>query len=317
MQQEMEYIYQVYLERNFSKAAEKLYISQPALSMAVKKVEDQIGMPIFDRSARPLTLTAAGEAYIAHIRESGYLEAELKQQLQDIKCAETGHICLGGSHYLNAYILPEVIAEFSEKHQGIEIELFEASSAVLAGLLAERKLDLTFNCNPNFMMDFERYPAFTDHVLLTIPHRIAVERKLDQYELTADDIAQGRHLAEDCPRISLNSLKDMDFIILSKGNNLRDRSLKMFEEAGFEPRIRMELSQLVTAYHLAAAGIGATFVSDRLVNANNPELCYFKLNSEHTTRQFYTLLPTRKYTSVAVCTFIRFFTEYMNRKENG
>lgn len=59
MQLEMEYIYQVYLERSFSKATEKLYISQPALSMAVKKIGAQIGMPIFDRSSRSLSLTVS------------------------------------------------------------------------------------------------------------------------------------------------------------------------------------------------------------------------------------------------------------------
>ena len=62
MQQEMEYIFEVYKEKNFTRAAEKLFITQPALSMAVQKVEERLGMPVFDRSTKPLSLTEAGEA---------------------------------------------------------------------------------------------------------------------------------------------------------------------------------------------------------------------------------------------------------------
>ena len=63
MQLEMRYVYQIYLDGSFSKAAKSLYITQPALSMAIQKVEADIGMPIFDRSTRPLTLTHAGHIY--------------------------------------------------------------------------------------------------------------------------------------------------------------------------------------------------------------------------------------------------------------
>lgn len=67
MQQDFQYIYQVYLDGSFSKAAEHLYLTQPALSIAIQKIENSIGMPLFDRSRRPLQLTAAGEAYIQSI----------------------------------------------------------------------------------------------------------------------------------------------------------------------------------------------------------------------------------------------------------
>ena len=312
MQQDLEYIYQVYLDRNFSKAAEKLYISQPALSTAIKKIEDQIGMPIFDRSTRPLQLTAAGEAYIEYIRQIHSLKRELDIQLQDIRDAEIGHICMGGSHYLNAYILPRMLREFSEKYPGITIDIREESSATLSEWLEEQKLDLTFNCNVNFMKDFERYPAFEDHVLLAVPKNITENEGLEDKALTAVDIAEGRHLNPDCPMVDLGSFRHQDYIILTQGNNLRDRSMQLFQEAEFVPRIRIELSQLVTAYHMADAGMGLTFISDRLVVPGEDHLNYYKLNSTLTTRQFYILLPKRHYTSIAVKKFIEFFTEHIN-----
>ena len=129
--------------------------------------------------------------------------------------------------------------------------------------------------------------------------------------LSAGQVREGRHLEADCPSVPLAQLKSLPFILLTKGNNLYERSVRMFEEAGFEPSTKMKLSQLVTAFHLADAGIGATFVSDRLPLSAMRGLNYYKIDSSLTTRQFYILLPKRKYVSTAVRKFIDFFIDRM------
>lgn len=306
MQTEMEYVYRVYQEKSFSKAAESLFLTQPALSMAIRKVEDSLGMPIFDRSIRPMGLTPAGEAYIAYIEHCYYLEQEFHQQMQDIREVNTGSVRVGGSHYINAYILPSILSGFTREHPRIQIDLVESSSAVLSQMLGRREVDITFNCNPKFMEDFERYPAFEDHLLLAVPKALSINEKHAGSSLTADDVAGGRHLRPDCPCVSLDAFRSLDFILLNSGNNLHDRAKQLFQEAGFHPNIKMELSQLVTAYHLAEASLGAAFVSDRLVLHGENNLCYYKLDSALTTRMFYMLLPNRKYTSNAVRAFVDF-----------
>ena len=316
MQQEMEYIFEVYKEKNFTRAAEKLFITQPALSMAVQKVEERLGMPIFDRSTRPLSLTEAGEAYLQHILNVRQLEIQLEQQIQDIRDLETGRITMGGSHYLNAYILPPVLAEFEEKYPGIDIQMEEASSAELSEKLQKQEIDLTFHCSPDFIRDFERYPAFCDHILLAVPKTMDIGDA--SKVLCAGQVKGGRHLEADCPSVPLAQVKGLPFILLTKGNNLYERSVRMFEEAGFEPSTKMKLSQLVTACHLADAGIGATFVSDRLPLSTMRGLNYYKIDSSLTTRQFYILfyilLPKRKYVSAAVRKFIDFFIYRMTEQ---
>lgn len=306
MQLEMEYVYRVYQEKSFTKAAEALYLTQPALSMAIRKVEDSLGMPIFDRTVRPLGLTPAGEAYIDYIRQTQYLEQEMQQHMQDIREVNTGSIRIGGSHYINAYILPEILSGFSLLYSGVQIELMESSSALLSQMLDRRELDITFNCNPRFMQDFERYPAFVDHILLAVPKSHPVNLRYGEDCLDASDIVNKKHLHPDCPCVSLEAFRELEFILLNQGNNLHDRAIQLFQEAGFSPKIKMELSQLVTAYHLADASLGATFVSDRLVSSTANNLKYYKLDSDLTIRMFYMLLPKRKYTSQAVRTFIRY-----------
>ena len=311
MQQEFKYVYQVYLDGSFSRAAEHLYLTQPALSIAIQKIEQSIGMPLFDRSQRPLALTAAGEIYIDMIRKTLYLEQEAKQHLEDIKNLTTGHLCLGGSHYLNAYILPEILSSFTKAYPGIEIELVEHSSAQLSQMLSDRKLDLTFNCDPKFLMNFKRYPAFFDHILLAVPQEAPVNEAAGRAALSAAQIIEKAHLRRDCPTVALNLFNSLEFILLNEGNNLYDRCVQLFEKAGFTPTVKLKVSQLVTAWHLAEHQMAATFISDRLVTSPVSRLLYYKLDSDLTSRLFYMLLPDRDYTSAAVQTFIRFFSTEM------
>ena len=84
MQPEMKYIYTVYQCGSFSKAAEKLFLTQPALSISVQKVEHEVGMPLFNRDKKPLELTEAGMIYIQKIEQIQHLEQELAMQLNDL-----------------------------------------------------------------------------------------------------------------------------------------------------------------------------------------------------------------------------------------
>jgi DNA-binding transcriptional LysR family regulator len=307
MQQDFLYILKVYEEGSFSKAAEKLFLTQPALSIAIQRIENAIGMPLFDRTRRPLQPTPAGKIYIDMIRKMNDLEQDLNQQIQDIRELNTGHLKIGGSHYLNAYILPSVLTSFSQAYPGIEIEMIENSSDKLSILLAERQLDLTFSCNPDFMRDFEKYPAFYDHILLAIPVSNPLHNKVPEAMLTSSDIINGRHLEDHCPDVSLDQFHDLEYILLTPGNNLHDRCLQMFQQAGFTPKIKLMLSQLVTAYHMADSGYAAAFVSDLLIHSPTNQLVFYKLRSDLINRLFYILLPNRIYTSHAAKMFIQHF----------
>ena len=95
---EMLYVYTIWQQGSFSKAAEKLYLTQPTLSMAIRKLEKELGVPLFDRKHHPLKLTEAGEIYLDTARKIRQLEREQTQKLQDIQNLVTGTIRLGGTH---------------------------------------------------------------------------------------------------------------------------------------------------------------------------------------------------------------------------
>ena len=315
MEQEMRYIWQVWQEGSFSRAAEKLYMTQPALSIAVKRVEAGLGAELFDRSRHPLELTQAGQAYIETIRRVRYLEEELERQIEDLRGLQTGKIRVGGTHYINCYLLAGAMAEFAAAWPGVEIELTEASSADLAAALARRELDLIFNCDPELVARFEHRPAFYDHLLLAVHEQTALPEELLQKALTAGDILEGVHLREDTARVPLSEFKELSYILLGPGNNLYDRGREMFREAGFTPHIKMMVSQLVTSFRLADNGLGAAFVSDRLIRTPSSHLRFFRLEAPQATRLFYLLRPERSYTPVAVRTFADFAVEQIRRAD--
>lgn len=313
MRQDMHYVYQVYIEGSFSKAAEKLYLTQPALSIAIQKIEAAAGMPLFDRSSRPLKLTPAGQIYIDTIQKTQWLEQEMEQRLEDVRGLQVGSVRMGGSHYLNAYILPDILKSFGERYPHIQLQLLEHSSAQLTQMLAERQLDLTFNCNEALSEHFERYLAFSDRILLAVPKEHPVNQAHAAAALSAADVCAGRHLAPDCPTVALQDFAELEFILMSQNNNLHDRCYALFQEAGVVPKVRLELSQLVTAYHLASHAVAATFVSDRMGADPRDNLCYYKLDAKLTERLFYILLPKRSYTSLATRAFVEHFQAHMRR----
>lgn len=313
MTPEMQYIYTIYQEGSFSKAAEKLYLTQPALSIAIHKVEKNIGMPLFDRKRKPLQLTDAGRIYVDTIQKMLLLEKEQQQKLNDIQNLVTGAIRLGGTHYLNAYIMPDILASFNRDYPGVELQIMERSAYELSRMLTGRELDLTFNCSPEFIQDFPRYEMFEDNILLAVPADDAFNRKYARCALTAAQVKAGRHRQPDCTRLPLAALAEPELILLRKGNNLYERAWEMFAAAGVTPRVKLDLNQLVTAYHLAEAGMAATLVSGRIVKAGSDTLCYYPLDSPLATRIFYILLPQNAYVPVAVRRFVDHALAWMGK----
>lgn len=308
----MKYIYQIYQDGSFSKAAEHLFMTQPALSIAVKRVESSLGAELFDRSRHPLELTQAGEFYLQAIRYIQNMENELKIAVNDLRELRTGLLRVGGTHYLNSYLLAGVLADFSREYPGIQLQITEDSSPKLVQALEKWELDLTFSCDPELVGRFEHRPAFHDHILLAVPQTAPVPQSAKEKALSAAEVLAGKHLLKDCPQVPLSLFQNLEYILLGQGNNLRERSIQMFDEAGFQPAVKMTLAQMVTAYRFADNGIGATFISDRLVRSSSSRLDFYKLDSPLTDRLFYFLLPEHNYTPFAVKAFLEFAVKKLN-----
>ena len=112
MFQGMRYVYEVYKEMSFSKAARNLFISQPSLSAAVKKEEAQIGFPIFDRSSNPIQLTDLGKEYIRSIEIIMDVENGFQNYINDMRELKSGSLSIGGTNLFTSYVLQGYLCVF-------------------------------------------------------------------------------------------------------------------------------------------------------------------------------------------------------------
>lgn len=302
-----EYVYAVYEEKSFSKAAQKLYITQPALSTAIKKVEKKIGTPIFDRSTSPIGLTPGGEVYIDAIEKLFALEQNTLNQLNNLNGLLAGKLSVGGTIFFTSFVLPGVLSEFSHRYPQIKIDLQEGTTTQLTDKLVAEELDLLIDNSELDDKNYEKYYYSTERIILAVPKSFPINEELIQYQLTAEDIRAGRHSQAEFPVLPLPLLKSTPFIFVKEENSIYKRSMKMCSRQNYSPNIIMKPDQVVSAFNMAGRGVGATFIPDGLI-VNLPyevPLCFYKMNEELAVRYVYLYKKRNKYLTKAMEEFIR------------
>ena len=303
---EMVYVYEVYRQRSFTRAAQALYISQPSLSQMIRKAEGRLGTPIFDRSTSPIGLTEAGKAYIRAAEQLMQIESELHQYLEDAEQCLTGVLTLGGTTLFTSYVLPPLLSAFSERYPGVELRLQEAHTARLQAQLQEGTLDFAVD---NSALDPGMYQAHLykqEQVILAVPRAFAVNGAAERYRLTA-------HTLQDkaVPHAPLQLFHDTPFLLLKEGNDTRQRAERLCAQAGFAPKIRLQLDQQLAAYNLAGYGLGAAFISDTLVYTAPPDerLYFYRLDSQDVARNICLFHKRTRVLSAPMRAFLRLLPE--------
>lgn len=302
-----EYVYAVFEEKSFSKAAQKLYITQPALSTAIKKVEKKIGSPIFDRSTSPIGLTPGGEVYIEAIEKLFNLEETTLNQLNNLNGLLAGRLSIGGTNFFTSFILPALLAEFSRKYPQIKVELAEGTTTQLTERLMSEEVDLIIDNSELDDKNYEKYYYSTERIILAVPKSFEINDELKEYQLTRNDIVEQFNGCSDFPVLPLPCLRKTPFIFLKEENSIYKRSSKMCSKQNYSPNIVLKPDQVVTAFNMAGKGVGATFLPDALV-ANVPydaPLCYYKMDDTLSVRQVYLYKKRNKYLTKAMEEFIR------------
>ena len=308
MLNEIRYVYAVYQERSFTKAAKKLFISQPALSSMVKKAEQEVGSPIFDRSTVPLTLTKEGEVYIRTIRQIMLLEKNLKAYFQDIQDLNTGHLSVGGSSFFCSFILPDIIGRFRARYPNISIDLLEGNVKELRKDLEDESLDLFIETSvkrEDATLDTFFYR--TETILLAVPAQDPINQRLRAYQFSSADLDARSVPPAQVPPVPLQEFRDMPFVLLKEGNDLGARGTALCGEAGFAPKIAMLTDQILTAANIAANGVGAVFLRSDLFRYSpiQDRFCLYALGSPLAQRDIFFAAKKGRYRSNAMRTFLR------------
>ena len=312
---EKDYIYEVYKEKSFSVAAKNLYLSQPALSASVKKVEKELGITIFNRSTSPITLTEEGKVYIEYLEKLKSLKEETQNKLLDMGDLKTGHIVVSGENFVSSFIMPKIIMSFTEKYPGIEVELVESNSPDLRQLLTTESIDLLIAHDFDKNL-FTSTPIINETLLLAVPENFSINEKLKDYILNREDIINGKHLLDSCPKIKISTFKDEPFILLKKGNDTRRRTNMLFADEGVEPtNVKIYLDQLITSYNMVCFGLGVSVVNDILIKSSMQTGCvYYKLSGRSSHRMMAIGYKKNRYCSKLMQAFIDTAKEVFNDK---
>ncbi|MGD8401288.1 MAG: LysR family transcriptional regulator [Bacillota bacterium] len=286
MFQGMEYVYEVYKEGSFTKAAQNLYISQPSLSATIKKIETRIGNPIFDRSTSPIRLTECGKEYVKCVKEILEIQNRFNNYLNDTNELKTGQLVIGASNLFASFVLPPLISEFTQRYPLVKINIVEANTPLLEERLLEGFLDLVID---NYQFNeavYAKHIFCLEHLLLVVPDKYVPQNIPEEAKLTACDVLADKHILTAATAIKLNHFGDSPFVFLKIGNDTRKRSDKICQNQNFEAKIILELDQQITAYNLACYGMGIAFVSDTLIKKVKPDLnvTFYKLDDAEAQR---------------------------------
>ena len=307
MFQGMHYVYEVYREMSFSKAAKNLFISQPSLSAAVKKAEAQIGFPVFDRSTNPIRLTELGEEYIRSVENIMDVEKRFCNYVDDIRGLKSGAIAIGGTNLFASYVLPPLLSRFTEQYPLIHVNLVEATTAELEERLFAGFLDLLID---NQSVDASIYEKTfcEEHLLLAVPSHFPSNERLKGYALSLSDVKNGRHLEASVPPVPLESFREDAFLLLKSGNDTKARAEKLCRDCGhFAPRIKLEPEQQITAYNLSRYGMGISFNGDILIRhmPDDHRLIYYKLPYPDAVRNVNFYYKRNRYMTRVVSEFLK------------
>ncbi len=307
MFQGMKYVYAVYQEKSISRAAERLCISQPSLSADIKRTEEKVGYPLFDRSTKPLSLTECGKQYIRAAEQILEAEAGFENYVNDWGALKTGNLILGGSSLFASWVLPGLIGDFSRHYPGVRVELIEENTQTLQNLLQRGRIDIMLdNCQLD-LKAFDRQTYREERLFLAVPEKMAAEEIIRGYAVTKEMIEKDIKEKDEIPPVPLRCFADRPFIMLKQENDTRRRSIEILRRNHIDPEIILELDQQLTSYHVACSGIGIAFISDTLIQAvpARPDVIYFKLPEKESCRKIRFYWKAGRYRTRAMEEFLR------------
>lgn len=265
-----DYFLTVARERSISRAAEKLFISQPSLSQHIAKLEEMLGTKLFDRSQNPLALTQGGQMYRSYLENSNHLYQKFQSGLGSLNSSRSQTVNLGLGTWRGSILLPQILPGFLQAHPHAQINLHEYPVSELYALLQDGKADFAvMNTSVTGSPDAFVTETISYERILLVMHR-------------ENPVAQAfiRMRAEGLP-LDLKLLETQRFISLNRAltvgrhvSNFLEKNLLVFSD-------RLNTTNNHTALQLAAADLGFCFLVETGVKdaANYPGLIFFDTRS--------------------------------------
>ena len=230
--------YAVATHHSFSRAAEALEITQPAVSIQIQELEKSLGATLFHRRTRGLRPTEIGETVFAYAQQIFSLSGKLLETIDEMHGLQSGRLTLGASTTPGEYVLPLAVGQFRRDHPGIQVNLHIANTRSIVQSILNREIDLGMvGERPEQADDLEFTDYMTDEIVL---------------------VAAPTHGAAHKANLTLQQVVDLGLIIREEGSATRSTAERYFTDAGVVPVVALSLgsNQAVKQAALAGGGIG-------------------------------------------------------------
>lgn len=222
-------------EKSFSRAAEKMLRTQPAISIAIKRLEEELGETLFDRSSKSGTLTEAGHTLYSYAQRMLNLRDEALRAMAELKGMYRGRLSIGANESTSLYLLPPLLLKYREEHPHIRIEVYRNISERIPSEVLERNLDFGFLSYNPLHPQLESFEVYRDELVLVV---------------------YPKHPLAKAKSVSVRDLGQESFIAHNVKTPARDKIFEMFAQHRTTLNISMELATLETIKDFVARGTG-------------------------------------------------------------
>lgn len=275
-------------ELNFTKAAKKLFISQQSLSSHISKLENDLGVELFNRTA-PLTLTPAGKSFLKNATRLLDMKEQSMKELLDIKDFKKGDLYIGVSHTRGRGFLPEILPDYNEAFPNITLHLLEGNSKELDAALHNGNVDLIVGMLPFNVENVETLPLCNEEILMIVPDNVLTKQFPDNYKAIKATLEKS---------VDITLLKECPFLMVNERNRVRIIADEMFKEKNIKPNIILETENIETVLALSVKGMGITFYPRTLIN--NKDLVFDKSSFTFMGTNIYHLQYNKTHGTLAI-----------------
>jgi len=252
-------------ELSVSKAAQKLFISQPSLSKFLSQLEEEIGERLFDRGASSMTLTPAGDHFLEYIRDASRLYEHYMRTVEDLTHGQSGELHIGIGPWRSSFLVNKVFPEFQKDYPRLRLMLYEEPNLKMRQMLAKKQIDIAISAHSN--LDFEgdvalpSTPVMKERLLIVLSklHPLSTTLDLQRNSLSTPQKLDLRLLARRC------------LISGKPGQRINDDIRDIVQRYDLGPCEIIETINIDTAIALAAHNFGIAFVPESYL-LNSPLL---------------------------------------------
>jgi DNA-binding transcriptional LysR family regulator len=257
----LSYIVGIADTESVSKAAERLFISRPALNHFLINLENELGVPLFKRIGKKMIPTYAGAVYIEAARKMLEIKKQAYRQIADASDGAEGSLSLGVTREVGVDLLKDVFPIFNRKYPNFRLDLLEGTARDLDLAVEGGRIDLAVTICNSLRSTLRHIPFIQSELVLALPpgHRLG-------------------HLAappgKSRQSLDLKLLADDKFILYSRDTHIRDICDRHFVRVGVLPRILMECSMISLAYSMVHQGIAVSILLEHHVDARDGVHCF-------------------------------------------